>query len=129
MTAFLSDEWLNEAQVSLADLRTIEGADGVVQYVISGAPDGKVQVHVDVRSGRVTGIAAGKHPDPDCTVTLAYTDAVALFAGELTPEVAFMSGRAKVEGDHRVWLLDLRPVRGSDELAVALASLRQTTTT
>ena len=128
MSAFLSDEWLTEARVALADLPSIDGADGVVQYTVSGAPEGKVQVHVVVRSGRVTSIEPGKHREPDCIVSLAHPEAVALFSGELTPDVAFMSGRVKVEGDHRVWLLDLRPVRASEQFGAALASLRKTTT-
>ena len=129
MSAFLSDEWLTEARVALAGLPKIDGADAIVQYTVSGTPEGKVQAHVVVKSGRVTSIEAGKHSEPDCIVSLAYPEAVALFSGDLTPEVAFMSGRAKVEGDHRVWLLDLRPVRTGEQMGAALASLRKTTTT
>jgi putative sterol carrier protein len=129
MSAFLSGEWLTEARLALADLPEIDGVNAIVQYTITGAPDGKVQVHVVVRSGRVASIEAGRHDEPDCTVSLAYPEAVALFSGDVTPEVAFMSGRAKVEGDHRVWLLDLRAVRAGEAMAAALASLRKTTTT
>jgi hypothetical protein len=126
---FLSEEWLLEVEDALADLPEIDGVDGIVQYVVSGAPDGKVQFHAEVRSGRLVAIAKGKHPDPQCAVTLDYADAVALFEQGLRAEVAFMSGRAKVEGDHRVWLLDLRPLRRSDQVGAALAALRDTTST
>ena len=81
MSAFLSDEWLTEARAALADLPSIDGADGVVQYTVSGAPEGKVQAHVVVRSGRLTSIEPGKHREPDCIVSLAYPEAVALFSG------------------------------------------------
>ena len=129
MSAFLSDEWLIEARAALADLPEVDGADAVVQYTISGTPEGKVRAHVVVDSGRVTNIEAGKHREPDCTVSFNYPEAVALFHGDLTPDVAFMSGRAKVEGDHRVWLLDLRSVRASEQMGEALDALRETTTT
>lgn len=129
MNAFLTEDWLEEAAAALGALAERPGIDADVQYVVSGAPGGKVQVRMEMRSGRITGLAVGKHDDPGCTVTLSYADAVALFAGDLRPEVAFMTGRVKVEGDHRIWLLDLRPVRGDDETGAALAGLRETTTT
>ena len=127
MSTFLSEEWLAEARDALSELPAVDGADGVVQYVVSGAPDGKVQAHVEFGSGRMVAADLGKHPEPSCTVTLTYDDAVALFSGELTPEVAFMAGRAKVEGDHRVWLLDLRPVRQGEATATAMEELRRST--
>lgn len=129
MSAFLSEEWLLEVEDALADLPEIEGVDGIVQYVVSGAPDGRVQFHAEARSGQLVAIGPGKHPGPQCTVTLTYEDAVALFEQGLSAEVAFMSGRAKVEGDHRVWLLDLRPLRRSDQVGEALGALRETTST
>ena len=108
MSEFLTDDWLREAREALADLPEIEGADCIVQYVISGAPAGKVQAYAEIASGRVEAIESGKHADPSCTVTLTYEAATALFGGELRPEVAFMSGQAKVEGSHRAWLVDLK---------------------
>ncbi len=127
MSTFLTDEWLLEVEAALSDLPAVDRADATVQYVVSGAPSGKVQFHVVVESGRFTTVSGGKHGAPTCTVTLGYPDAAEMFAGELGPEVAFMSGRAKVEGDHRAWLLDLRPVRTGDEYATAMATLRAST--
>jgi hypothetical protein len=129
VTAFLTEDWLEEAAAAFAVLPDRPGVDADVQYVVSGAPGGKVQVRAAVRSGRITELAVGKHDDPDCTVTLSYADAVALFLGELGPEVAFMSGQVKIEGDHRVWLLDIRPMRGDDAMGAALSALRATSTT
>lgn len=129
MTLFLSDEWLAEAAAALSALPELDGVDGTVQYVVTGAPQGKLQFFAAVRSGQVIDLAAGKAADPGCTVTLTYTDAVSMLEGELSPEVAFMSGRAKVEGDHRVWLLDLRPLRSSAPCAAARARIRASTTT
>lgn len=129
MNAFLTDEWLEEAAAALAVLPEHPGIDADVQYVVSGAPAGKVQVRAEVRSGRITDLAVGKHDDPGCTVSMSYAEAVALFLGELGPEVAFMSGRVKVEGDHRIWLLDMRPMRGDGAMGAALTALRETSTT
>jgi putative sterol carrier protein len=129
VNAFLTEDWLEEATAALAVLPDRPGVDADVQYVVSGAPGGKVQVRAAVRSGRITELAVGRHDDPDCTVTLSYADAVALFLGELGPEVAFMSGRVKIEGDHRIWLLDMRPMRGDDAMGAALSALRATSTT
>ena len=75
MSAFLSGEWLTEARLALADLPEIDGVNAIVQYTVTGAPDGKVQAHVVVRSGRVVAIEAGRHDEPDCTVSLAYPEA------------------------------------------------------
>jgi len=129
VTAFLTEDWLTEAAAAFTVLPDRPGIDADVQYVVSGAPGGKVQVRATVRSGRITELAVGKHDDPDCTVTLSYADAVALFLGELGPEVAFMSGRVKIEGDHRIWLLDMRPIRSDDAMGAALNALRAMSTT
>jgi hypothetical protein len=129
VSAFLTEDWLEEAATAFAVLPDRPGIDADVQYVVSGAPGGKVQVRAAVRSGRITELAVGKHDDPDCTVTLSYADAVALFLGELGPEVGFMSGRVKIDGDHRVWLLDMRPIRADDAMGAALTALRETSTT
>lgn len=123
MSAFLSDEWLAEAGERLAAVPAIDGVDGVVQAVITGGPHGKVQVYVDVRSARVAEVVAGRHSQPGCTVTVSYDDAVALMSREVSVEVAFMQGRTKVEGDHRLWLLDLLPARRADAHREALAAL------
>ncbi len=53
MSAFLSEEWVAEALAAVADLPVVDGGDGVVQYVVSGAPDGKVRVNFEFESGRV----------------------------------------------------------------------------
>jgi putative sterol carrier protein len=129
VTAFLTEDWLEEAAAAFAVLPDRPGIDADVQYVISGAPGGKVQVCAAVRSGRITELAVGKHDDPDCTVTLSYADAVALFLGELGPEVAYMSGRVKIDGDHRIWVLDMRPIRGDGAVGAALSALREASTT
>jgi len=42
---------------------------------------------------------AGPEPAADVTMTLGRDDFVAVFAGQLSPTAAFMSGRLKVKGD------------------------------
>ena len=127
MSGFLTDEWITEAHALLADLPVQKGVDGVVQFAVTGGPDGKIQLHVEIESGRVNTIATGKHAEPGCTVTLTHVDALDLLNGELSAEVAFMTGQAKVEGDHRVWLLDLLPFRRHAEVTAAIEKLRDST--
>ncbi len=118
MVAFLSDAFLAEAGRILGALDPAGDADVSIQYVVSGAPDGKVGVVVTVSTGRVTSVEPGKIADPDITVSLAYDEALAILSGEITADASFMRGAVKVEGDHASWLLDLRDLR-----AAAIGSL------
>lgn len=118
MAGFLTDDWLTEAAGVLGGLDPVGEVDATLQYVVSGAPDGKVQVAVTVEGGKVTGVQTGKVEDPDLTITLAYDEALAILAGDTTADASFMRGAVKVEGSHAVWLLDLRDLR-----SVALPAL------
>ena len=121
------DDWMAAAAEALGELPEIDGADAVIDYVVSGAPDGKVTLGVTMTQGRVSELTTGKSSDPDVVISLKYDDAVALLTGELTGDVAYMNAALKVEGDHKRWLLDLRePRRAAVE---ALASVMQGTTT
>ena len=55
-------------------------------------------------------------------VTWKYADAVAQFSGDLDADVAFMTGRCKVEDAYARYVFDLRPVFGSPEWADGLLS-------
>ena len=59
----------------------------------------------------------------EATVTWKYADAVAQFSGELDADVAFMTGRCKVEDAYARYVFDLRPVFGSAEWGDLLADL------
>ena len=66
-----------------------EGFDGSVKFVIEG--EGAVRLD---ESG-----ASVDDGDADCTLTASAETFQALFAGDLDPTGAFMSGKLTVEGD------------------------------
>ena len=65
----------------------------------------------------------GREGEAEATVTWKYADAGALFSGDLDADVAFMTGRCKVEDAYARYVFDLRPVFGSVEWAGLLAEL------
>ena len=105
------DEWLVAAADALAGLPAVEGADAVIDYVIGGAPGGKLTISVAVIGGRVSAITAGRSSDPDLVISLGYDAAAAIVSGVATSEAGYMNGTLKVEGAHARWMLDLRSTR------------------
>ena len=89
------------AEVSaLADERPpAPGADGVVQVVLTGGPDGDISYHWTYMDGRPGDGRSGPAEEPDLVLTLPASDAWAVIARELDPSVAFMQGRLKTSGD------------------------------
>ncbi len=120
----MTDGWLSAVAQALADLPGLDGADAVVQTVVSGSPARAVAFHAIFETGRLTVLARGRHYEPDVVLNWSYEDFEALWFGELSLEVAFMRGQVKVEGDHALLFDGLRPVRSSARLLPALAALR-----
>lgn len=44
-------------------------------------------------------VAKGEAPSPNCTITMAEGDFLALLSGKLNGQMAFMTGKLKVAGD------------------------------
>jgi putative sterol carrier protein len=105
------DDWLIAAGQALAGLPALERLDAVIDYVISASPAGKTTIGVAVKDGQVASIVSGKSADPDVVISMKYDAAVKLLTGEMSGDVAFMTGALKVEGAHERWMLDLRPSR------------------
>ncbi len=120
MARFLSREWVDAFNAALAGATLpIPGhgsglavADGPVTVAeeIRGGPEGDVRLllHIDrgaLRLERADGLEGGHRaadgggPAPDVTMALAYEDAVAMSAGELSPAEALNQGRIRVRGD------------------------------
>ena len=131
MPRFYSPEWVaafNEAVTGLAPgpgpapvapvapggAGTLGGTVGGrsrfrVAQVVSGAPEGRVCVVLDVAGDRVRlerleqdGATAGNgsaEPEADVTVMLSYEDAATLSRGEVDAAVLVTSGRLKVRGN------------------------------
>jgi putative sterol carrier protein len=118
---FLTEEWIDQFNAALdgvvlplpgpdAGLAAAKGSFVVVEE-IHDAPDGDLSVTLTAESGRLrlSRRAGGGRDDvdrddrhdeqADVTIVLAYHDAVALSAGELTPAEAVGSGRIRVRGD------------------------------
>lgn len=105
------DEWLAAAAAALGELPSLDDADAVIDYVVSGAPAGKTTIGVTVEGGKVTTIVPGKSADPDLVISMKYEAALKILMGEMSSDAGFMNGALKVEGAHERWMLDLRPVR------------------
>ncbi|MBT4677000.1 MAG: SCP2 sterol-binding domain-containing protein [Acidimicrobiales bacterium] len=121
--SFLSDGWLEALGEAGAALRVQPGVDGVVRFVVTATPHGKVQFRLVITDGRVVELLPGRDGEAEATVTWRYPDAVAQFSGDLDPDEAYMTGRCKVEGDYARYVFDLRPVFGSGEWAEMLRDL------
>ncbi|MEO0494395.1 MAG: SCP2 sterol-binding domain-containing protein [Actinomycetota bacterium] len=119
MTAVLSPEWFDAAGPVLAGLAPAGDVSAVVQYAVSSAPDGKVTFHAVIDGGVVSAFATGKGTDPDVVISCNYDAFVDVLDGTKSADAAFMDASFKVEGDHKVWLIDLRDVRSSAFTALA----------
>ena len=121
--SFLSEEWLASLADGAAGLPEQPGVDGVVRCVVTSTPHSKVQFRLVVSNGRVSEVLVGRDGEAGATVTWKYADAVAQFKGELDPDVAYMTGRCKVEDAYARYIFDLRTVFGSPAWADLLADL------
>ena len=121
--SFLSEEWLTNLADGAAGLPEQPGVDGVVRFVVTSTPHGKVQFRLVVSDGRVAEMLVGRDGEAEATVTWKYADAVAQFRGDLDPDVAYMTGRCKVEDAYARYVFDLRTVFGGPAWAGLLADL------
>lgn len=71
----------------------------VVQYLVSGGPDGDVTYVEEWTDGACTAKRDGTDPAATVTVKMPHADAAAIDAGEANPNVLFMQGRLKVDGN------------------------------
>ncbi len=119
MSQFLSEDWFVEATATLAALPATGDTSAVLQYAITGGPDGKVTCHAVIEAGVVTGVAPGKADAADVVATLSFDEALAVLKGDHSADASFMRGAVKIEGDHVAWLLELRDVRQAAFAALA----------
>ncbi len=70
--------------------------NAVYQFNISGPSGGQWSVDCMQGAGR---IAPGQAPAPKCTVTCADNDFLNIVNGKLNAQMAFMSGKLKIQGD------------------------------
>lgn len=98
----LSDEWLADLPGrALGD----ESVAGTFQYLVTGAPGGKVPYWVRVEAGKVVESGAGKAPsDADVSFEVSYKVATALDAGDVPLDIAYMRGDLKADGNNKTLL-------------------------
>ncbi|XP_056146712.1 hydroxysteroid dehydrogenase-like protein 2 [Lampris incognitus] len=75
----------------------VKATQGVYKFQLSGEHEGIW--FIDLKSGS-GGIGAGEPPvTPDVTMSMDSADFSKMFAGELKPTMAFMSGKLRIKGD------------------------------
>ena len=123
---FLSDEWFALNLEAASGWPERPGVDCSANFEVTGAPDGKVRYHAVIRGGRLVEMASGKQAEADVSITYKYADARAEVSDGHHPDLAYMSGRMKLEGDYARWVYGLRPLLDSaeyDDYRSALAEL------
>jgi putative sterol carrier protein len=96
---FLSDEWAAEVSSALqAHEQFKSAADMSLQFVVNDAPEGEVKFYMDA-SGDEPIQAMGELENADVTISSTYETASAIFSGELNTQMAFMTGKIKVNGN------------------------------
>jgi putative sterol carrier protein len=114
MPKYLSQEWLDEAR-KLAESQPVRpGATAVIQYHVTGGPDGDVKYYWVLEDGKLLDSKVGENADADFTLSFTYDDAAKIQQGELDPNAAFMQGRMKVTGN-MAKLMSLLPLTNSPE--------------
>lgn len=101
--AFLSDDWFTAVHDTLGEHGDIPASpvgDMTANLVVSGAPDGTVELHIG-SSGGTPHFDKGHADNADLTLTTDYDTAKAVFiSGDAAAGMqAFMQGKIKVQGD------------------------------
>ena len=80
----------------LAKPDVVQKINAIYQFNISGPGGGSWTVDCTAPGGR---IAAGTAPDAKCTVSATDLDFLNIVNGKLNAQMAFMSGKLKIQGD------------------------------
>jgi len=96
---FLSEDWAAEVTEALqAHEQFKASADMSLQFVVGDAPEGEVKFYMDASGGDPIQ-AMGELENADVTISSNYETASAIFSGELNTQMAFMTGKIKVNGN------------------------------
>jgi putative sterol carrier protein len=90
-----TEEWVDALDAALRALPVATAADVVVQQELTDAGEAW---HVVVSAGRAAA-RTGRHASPDVVLTQDVATALAVNAGELSAQTAFIDGRLRVRGD------------------------------
>lgn len=114
MPKFLTQEWLDQVRELAQEFPERQGATAVMQFVVTGAPEGEVKYYQQIENGKMLEAKVGEAENPDFTITQAYEDAEKIQKGELDANAAFMQGKLKVTGNMGK-LMSLMPLTQSPE--------------
>lgn len=95
MNASSVKEFLFQLPAKL-DAEAAEDVDAVYQFDLSGSQGG--QYVLTVRRGTCQ-VSEGRHEDPHVTLSMAGDDCIKVLNGQLSGQMAAMSGKLKVSGD------------------------------
>ncbi len=100
---FLTSEWCKGLEETVNDhegfSNAISNVKLALQFVVTGVPaGGDYRYYIDIADGSAT-IAEGDMESPDAKITNDYETAEKISKGELNTQMAFMTGKLKVEGD------------------------------
>ena len=114
MAKYLTQEWLDLFKELAQEFPERPGASAVMQYVITGAPDGDVKYVQKIENGKMTQSQLGADDDAEFTLSMGYDDAVKVQKGEMEATAAFMQGKMKVSGN-MAKMMSLLPITNSPE--------------
>lgn len=103
MAKFLTSSWMDDLTETInaheGFKSSIAGIELTLEFKTSDAPEGTEPVyHITIADGRAAA-APGPADNPDVTIINSYETAVAISKGELNTQMAFMTGKLKVEGN------------------------------
>ncbi len=106
---FLSDEHLAAATAALNAnddfVASIANIDMGLQFHVTEAPSGDIDYYLAVGNGTAT-MATGELDSPDVSISSTHETALSLFTGELNTQMAFMTGKIKVQGNMAVLMMN-----------------------
>ncbi|MGH9243402.1 MAG: SCP2 sterol-binding domain-containing protein [Acidimicrobiales bacterium] len=126
MAKYLTQEWLDTQKELAQEFPERPGATAVMQYVVTGAPEGDVKYHQRIENGKMLDNQLGETDDAEFTLTLTYDDAKKIQTNELDANAAFMQGRLKVTGNMGK-LMALMPLTQSPEYKAIQTKLGEQT--
>ena len=120
---FLSQEFLDKQKELAQGMPERPQANIVMQFVVTGAPDGDIRYYQKWENGLLVESSLGETPEPEVTMTTNYEDSVAISKGELNAQQAFMTGKIRATGN-MAKLMSLMPLTTSPEYRTWEQNLR-----
>ena len=106
---FLSDDHMAAATAALAGDDDFGGSIANLnlglQFEVTEAPEGDIRYYLSVADGAAT-MAIGELDGADASIASTYETASAMFKGELNVQMAFMTGKIKVQGNMAVLMMN-----------------------